>query len=158
MKALTLNPIGRIRVREGRYFLALDARYAEGLLALEGFGHLCVLWWFDGCDDERSRSTLSEEVPYVNAPERIGTFATRSPQRPNPIALSIVGVMAIDPGRAEIEVDYIDAEDGSPLLDIKPYTPSLDRVEHPRVPDWCASWPASVEASGDFDWSRVFNF
>ena len=157
MKSLTLNPIGRIRVHDGRCFLALDARYAEGLLALEGFGHLCVLWWFDGCDDARSRSMLSENAPYANAPERIGTFATRSPQRPNPIALSIAGVMAINHERAEIEVDYIDAEDGSPLLDIKPYTPSLDRVEHPRVPDWCASWPASVEASGDFDWSQVFN-
>ena len=53
---------------------------------------------------------------------------------------------------------YIDAENGTPVLDVKPYTPSLDRVERPDVPGWCAHWPKSAEASGDFDWEKVFNF
>jgi tRNA (Thr-GGU) A37 N-methylase len=57
-----------------------------------------------------------------------------------------------------IGLAFIDAEDGTPVLDIKPYTPSLDRVENPIVPKWCAHWPKSVESSGSFDWSSVFNF
>lgn len=56
------------------------------------------------------------------------------------------------------ELAHIDAEAGTPVLDIKPYTPSLGRVEKPSVPSWCADWPASVEESGRFDWSSVFNF
>lgn len=45
-----------------------------------------------------------------------------------------------------------------PVLDIKPYTPSLDRVETPNVPEWCSEWPKSTEESGNFDWESVFNF
>lgn len=48
----------------------------------------------------------------------------------------------------------MDAEDGTPVIDIKPYTPSFDRVESPIVPDWCASWPKDVETSGDFGWKH----
>ena len=57
-----------------------------------------------------------------------------------------------------IGLSYIDAEDGSPLLDLKPYTPSLDRVEDPPLPAWCAHWPRDVESSGDFPWEDEFNF
>jgi len=46
----------------------------------------------------------------------------------------------------------------SPVLDIKPYTPSLDRVEAPGVPKWCSHWPKSLEQSEDFDWENEFNF
>jgi len=46
----------------------------------------------------------------------------------------------------------------SPVLDIKPYIPSLDRVENPIVPDWYEHWPKSCEESGDFDWESGFNF
>ena len=56
------------------------------------------------------------------------------------------------------ETPYFDVEDGTPLIDLKPYTPSIDRIEHPCVPAWCAAWPESVESSGDFDWGAVFRF
>ena len=59
---------------------------------------------------------------------------------------------------AVIGLNYIDAAHGSPVLDIKPYMPSLDRVETPDMPHWCKSWPYSIEKSTDFDWSSVFNF
>ena len=48
--------------------------------------------------------------------------------------------------------------DGTPVLDIKPYTPSLDSVETPGVPEWCSQWPKCTEDSWDFDWEAVFNF
>ena len=96
--------------------------------------------------------------PYVNGPDEMGVFATRSPERPNPIALSCAYVTYINEQAGEIGLAYIDANDGSPVLDVKPYTPSLDRVEAPTVPQWCAHWPDNVETSGDFDWEDEFNF
>ena len=53
---------------------------------------------------------------------------------------------------------YIDANDKTSILDIKPYTPSLDRVENPQVPDWCSHWPHSLEESASFAWENEFNF
>lgn len=92
------------------------------------------------------------------SPEMLGTFATRSPERPNPIALTCANITYIEAENGVIGLAYIDAEHGTPILDIKPYTPSLDRVENPSMPQWCASWPKNVETSGDYDWSKVFNF
>ena len=63
-----------------------------------------------------------------------------------------------DPAAGIIGLSHIDARDNTPVIDLKPYTPSLDRVAHPCVPDWCASWPKSLEESADFDWSGVFTF
>ena len=117
-----------------------------------------ILWWFDGCDDEENRSVLEAESPYKQGPDTMGIFATRSPQRPNPIALSVVQILYIDHEAGVIYIAYADARQGSPVLDLKPYTPSLDRVEHPQVPDWCGHWPRSLEESGDFDWENEFNF
>ncbi len=99
-----------------------------------------------------------ERKPYRSAPDTLGTFATRSPARPNPIGITCARVTYIDAQRGVIGLAYVDADDASPLLDIKPYTPSLDRVERPQVPRWCAHWPACVERSGDFDWAGEFLF
>ena len=53
---------------------------------------------------------------------------------------------------------YIDAFDCTEVIDIKPYVPSIDRIENPDVPDWCSHWPKSYEESGDFDWEEEFRF
>ena len=101
---------------------------------------------------------LKVSSPYRNSPETLGTFATRSPERPNPVALSTAQILRIDSAAGIIGLSHIDARDNTPVIDLKPYTPSLDRVAHPCVPDWCASWPKSLEESADFDWSGVFTF
>lgn len=88
----------------------------------------------------------------------MGIFATRSPIRPNPIALSTVEIIHIDYQKGLIQIAYIDANDTTPVLDIKPYTPSLDRVETPGVPEWCCHWPKSLEQSASFAWEEEFNF
>ena len=88
----------------------------------------------------------------------MGIFATRSPVRPNPIALSTVEVTHINYEQGIIHIPYIDADHNTPVLDIKPYTPSLDRVENPRVPEWCSHWPKSLEESEQFPWEEEFNF
>ena len=88
----------------------------------------------------------------------MGVFATRSPQRPNPIALSVAQVLRIDQERGRIWIAYSDAEPGTPVLDLKPYTPSIDRVGEPQVPGWCSHWPQAMERAGEFDWESEFNF
>lgn len=158
MKRLTLDPIGVVATRGDQPVIKLKKAYLPALEGLEGFSHLQMLWWFSGCDDPVCRANLTENEPYRGSPACLGVFATRSPCRPNPIALSVVQITDVDPETGEIGLTYTDAEEGSPVLDLKPYTPSLDRVEDPAVPGWCAHWPKSVEASGDFDWSQVFNF
>ncbi len=65
----------------------------------------------------------------------MGTFATRSPQRPNPIGLTLVKITSIINGH--IYVDYIDAIDGTPVIDLKPYLPNGVRVDTEiRLPPW----------------------
>lgn len=88
----------------------------------------------------------------------MGVFATRLPQRPNPIALTSAKVINIAHKAGTIQIAYTDAEKGTPVLDVKPYTPSLDRVEKPKVPGFCSHWPKCLEESGDFGWESVFNY
>lgn len=153
-----IRQIGLLRSDAEGFRLELRPEYRPAMAGLEGFGCLNILWWFSGCDNTESRGKLVERAPYRHGPEELGVFATRSPDRPNPIALSCAGVTYVDRDRGVIGLDYIDADDGSPVLDMKPYTPGIDRVEYPKVPEWCAHWPANVEASGEFDWTEEFNF
>lgn len=117
-----------------------------------------MIWWFSDFDTPEARQVIEAPQPYKNAPEVMGIFATRSPVRPNPLALSTVEVIHIDYEKGLIELTYTDANDQTPVLDLKPYTPSIDRVENPRVPAWCSHWPKNVETSGDFPWEEEFNF
>ena len=158
MTNFQVHPIGSIKQSEEGSFIKTDPQYIPALQALNGFGHLSVIWWFSDFDNEEAQNVLEMPQPYKNAPDVMGIFATRSPIRPNPIALSTAEVLDIDYKNGIIRVGYIDANDGSPVLDLKPYTPSIDRVEAPVVPDWCANCPMSLETSGDFNWEDVFNF
>lgn len=158
MKSFIVNPVGEIRIRGGEMYIELDQKYIPGLKELGGFSHVNVVWWFDGYDTAEARNQLQDLQPYKNAPDEMGVFATRSPIRPNPIALTASQIIAIDDEEGVIQIAYIDANDHSPVLDLKPYTPSLDRVERPEVPLWCRDWPKSMEESAAFDWSEVFNF
>jgi tRNA (adenine37-N6)-methyltransferase len=158
MKEITVNPIGVIRYRQGGAVLELDEKYIPALRELDGFSHINVLWWCHGCDSDEERGILEADAPYKKGPDVIGIFATRSERRPNPIALTAAPVIRIDHEAGTIQLAYNDAVDGTPVLDIKPYTPSIDRVEEPAVPDWCSHWPKSTEQSGNFNWAAEFNF
>ena len=158
MGQFNLKAIGKIQVDDNDMRLVLDKEYIPALTNLKEFSYINVFWWFDKCDNVKSRTKLIEKSPYKNAPEMLGTFATRSPERPNPIGVTCSYVTYVDYQNGIIGLAYIDADDGTPILDIKPYTPSLDRVEDPMLPEWCSNWPKNVEESGDFDWSTVFNF
>jgi len=151
-------PIGKIEVKRDEMKIVLDGQYRAGLRGLEGFGHVQVLWWMDGCDNASNRAMLTQKKPYTKGPEMLGAFAMRAPERPNPIAVSAAPIAYVDEASGTIGLRYIDAFDGSAVLDMKPYTPSVDRIAQPRVPDWCSHWPGSFEESADFDWGAEFNF
>lgn len=152
---ITMESIGSIEAAAA-FAVTLNPEWRPGLLGLEGFGHVVVVWlanratWHEGF--------IQVPEPYRGGPERVGIFATRSPIRPNGICVSVAAVTGIDIASGRVSLAWIDAEDASPVIDIKPYHPSCDRVEAPLVPHWCASWPRSIEQSADFDWSSVFNF
>ncbi|SHO45639.1 SAM-dependent methyltransferase [Anaerocolumna xylanovorans] len=156
MNNLKVNPVGRICFNERGTFIELEPEYVPALQALDGFSHINVIWMFSDFDNEEARGTLTMSRPYKTAPAVMGTFATRSPFRPNPIALTAVQVIHIDYEKGIIQIAYIDANNDTPVLDIKPYTPSLDRVEKPCVPEWCSHWPKSLEESGSFNWENEF--
>lgn len=155
---MELKEIGKIKVEGEEMFLQINKEYVKALRGLDGFSNIDVIWWFDKCDNTESRAVVEVKKPYKKAPEKLGVFSTRSPERPNPIALSITEITHIDYDNGRIYITYIDAMNNSIILDIKPYTPSVDRVENPVVPEWCSHWPSSYEESGDFDWENEFLF
>jgi tRNA-Thr(GGU) m(6)t(6)A37 methyltransferase TsaA len=100
--------------------LVLDERWAPALSGVESCTHLVVLYWMD-----RSRRDLVVQMPRHYGTSR-GTFALRSPARPNPIALSVVRLVRVTGN--EVAVVGLDCLDDTPLLDIKPYFASTDAV------------------------------
>lgn len=92
--------------------------YADGLRDLAGFSHLILLYVF-----HQSDGYVLSVTPFLDDQEH-GLFATRYPQRPNPIGLSVVRLLAMDYNMLEIE--GVDVLEGTPLLDIKPYVPDFD--------------------------------
>ena len=155
---IQVRPIGRVETSADGHVIRLDPEFKDGLLSLDGYSHVTVLWWAHLFATDENRRMLQMDAPYTNGPERIGVFATRSPVRPNPIAISHVAVGAIDYQAGSITVPYIDAENESPVLDIKPYCPSEDRIRDAAVPGWCDHWPKWYEDSATFDWESEFNF
>lgn len=131
-----VTPIGYVEKKEGKPVeLLIDSRYWDAAFRIEEFSHLHVIWWADGLDNEENRSHL-KGVPPVDGAELSGVFASRSPARPNVICLSIVKLEKVDNESKKLIVDQISANDGTPILDIKPYVPSSDRVDDARVPRW----------------------
>ena len=127
-----LNPIGHVSSpykekkdapRQGRLTdteatIVIDDHYLPALFRVEEKKHLFVLCWFDRAD----RTALRATPPHN--PVEHGVFATRSPNRPNPISLSLVDV--IDITGNTIRVRGLEALDGTPVLDIKPYSREID--------------------------------
>ena len=107
--------------------IEVDPRWAAALKGVETCTHLIVLYWMD-----RSRRDLVVQVPGHYGIGR-GTFALRSPVRPNPIAMSVVKLLKIE--GTSLSIIGVDCLDGTPLLDIKPYFTSGD-----SIPDAVVGW------------------
>jgi tRNA-Thr(GGU) m(6)t(6)A37 methyltransferase TsaA len=135
---MKLKQIGIVRKTEKAAALQIEPEYWDATLNVDKFSHLIVLWWIDGRDNEEGRSTLvvTPRPAGGDLSARSGVFACRSPSRPNPIGHSVVAVIEVNDDENRIAIDRIDARDGTPILDIKPYMPSSDRVGNAAVPTW----------------------
>lgn len=139
-----VSPIGSIRIIDGEYFLELDAEGTNLITGLEGYSHVKILWWFDRFDKSTYRKITEGDPPYENAP-RTGIFATRSPVRPNPIAITTARLLEVDSTGRRIRISNLDSFDKTPIINIVPYIPALDRVKEFSVPDWLKHWPEWVD-------------
>ena len=133
-KTFVVRPIGRVEKTDDRTQIVLDKKYQPGLLGLEGFSHVYVFWWFDKNDTPEKRGILQVHPSGNPQNPLTGVFATRSPVRPNLIALTLCKVVSIKENVLEIE--KIDAFPGTTVLDIKPFIPGYDSVTDAQVPEW----------------------
>ena len=108
--------------------LEIDAAYRAGLAGLAGYAHIIVLYWMH----EARRDLIVQSPGHLDQPR--GVFALRSPVRPNPVALSVVRLLSLDVATGQIGIEAIDCIDGTPLIDIKPYLPTVDAVPSAVVP------------------------
>lgn len=126
-QAYRSEDVGEIEVFKG---------YEEGLKDIEGFSHLIILYEFHKAIKRSVKKEHRLEVrgflvkPYLDDTPR-GLFATRSPNRPNPIGLTIVELL--ERKGNILKVKGIDILDGTPLLDIKPYVPKFDRKDNVKI-------------------------
>ena len=138
---INLKPIGTIhsKIKERiKGYTAISAatieiqpELMEGLDNLDEFSHIIVIFYA-----HKSRHPAPLKVyPRHHAHTReVGVFASRSPDRPNPIAKSTVRLLKRE-GNI-LTVEGLDAMDGTPVLDIKPYIPGTDSVENAKAPSW----------------------
>ena len=153
---INMKPIGTIEPQENGVDIVLHKGFGNGLLGLEGFSHVLVLWQFDKV--EWQEGVVSFASPYKSYQGEMGIFATRGPFRPNGIALCVCKILSIDVEGGRLTVDWTEADPQSPVLDIKPFHPCSDIVGDVQVPSWCGHWPKSREASAEFDWESEFTF
>ena len=147
MSEVVLRPIGVVRTpfletsaipkgpgaeHDAEGTIELRPEYEEGLQDVEGFSHLYVLWLFHRSEGFSLLATPpTDERPH-------GVFATRSPRRPNPIALTVVELLGREGRR--LRVRGVDMLDGTPVLDLKPYLSSVPPERIRR------GWLAEAEA------------
>lgn len=142
-RELLLRPIGRVvkgrpwpdrgdRWKEEVAEIEVEAAWAGALDGIADFSHIWVVWWLDRYEEPpevvRVRPERREEMPLV------GIFATRSPHRPNPIAMTAVRLVGHQGGR--LRVEGLDAYEGTLVIDIKPYLRRGDMIPEATMPAW----------------------
>ncbi len=118
---------GLVEALEARVVFEPEYRNSAALRGLEGFSHIWLVWVFDQA--VRAEWSPTVRPPRLGGNARLGVFATRSPFRPNPIALSAVTLAGMEKTRewgTVLRVRGADLMDGTPILDIKPYLPYAD--------------------------------
>ncbi len=144
-KVLKLKPIGVVhsaytdpadihplRSRSTKGTIEIFPEFSKGLKDIEGFSHLYIIWAF-----HQSAGYKLLTSPLLAPKTRRGVFATRSPHRPNPIAITVAKLLGRK-GRI-LEIKGLDMIDGTPVLDVKPYTPR-DRKSKIRI-----GWLGEIE-------------
>ena len=144
---MTLMPIGyvrspikeptheRLNLKEIISEIVINENLTEALNGIEGFSHIIVLYWMHRTTRITSATQHLKGHPMgrTDVPEQ-GIFALRTPHRPNPIGKSTVRLLE---RRGNIlKIQGLDAIDGTPVIDIKPYIPGYDSAKDARTPDW----------------------
>jgi tRNA (adenine37-N6)-methyltransferase len=133
-RTFSIKPIGVVRKTGDDARIEILEAYTDGLLGLEGFSHIYVFYWFDQNDTPENRRTLQVHPRKDPRNPLTGVFATHSPLRPNLIALSRCKIVSITANI--IQMEDIDALDGTPVIDIKCYIPGAPGQSEVRIPDW----------------------
>ncbi|MHA1721723.1 MAG: tRNA (N6-threonylcarbamoyladenosine(37)-N6)-methyltransferase TrmO [Candidatus Baldrarchaeia archaeon] len=126
--------IGFVRKVEGDIsVIEIFREFSDGLCRLNEFSHAFILYWLHLRDDEKFRNVLKVHPKGCTDLPEVGVFASRSPNRPNPIGLTVVELVEVK--NNVLIVKGLDALPGSPIIDIKPY---LKRDCKSRViqPNW----------------------
>ena len=126
LKGMPIQPVGACGINGEVH---IDKEYTDGLADVGGFSHIILIYHLHRCEG------YSLQVKPFMDDKKHGIFATRAPKRPNPIGISVVRVLKVE-GNI-IYVSNIDILDGTPLLDIKPYVPQLEKLDDEEV---CIGW------------------
>jgi len=142
---LTIKPIGivksRVKEKQAPDYgwpevvseVVVDSCFTEALDGLEGFSHIIVIYWLHRSDDP-ARMALKVHPRARQDMSPVGLFASRCPYRPNPLGQKVARLLE---RRGNIlRVQGLDAIDGTPVMDIKPYIPGYDSVADATVPPW----------------------
>jgi tRNA-Thr(GGU) m(6)t(6)A37 methyltransferase TsaA len=121
--------------------LEIYPEYVEGLIDLEGFSHLILLYHFHLIKEDSSLMVK----PFLDA-KLHGVFATRSPARPNKIGISVVSLTGIE--KNTLFVQDLDIIDGTPLIDIKPFVPEFDCRKTTKI-GWFGGKIGNLEVTKD---------
>lgn len=130
----TVYPIGKMHKDKAEAVIEIKPEFKDALLGLDDYSHVWVMWWFDRNDTPERRRILRVHPRGNRKNPLTGVFATRSPVRPNLIALTLCEIVAIKGNK--IKIKKTDAFDGTPVLDLKPYIPGYDGDGKARMPDW----------------------
>lgn len=126
LEGMPIQPVGACGIAGE---IHIEEEYKEGLVDLEEFSHIILLYHF-----HLSNGYSLRVKPFLDE-KKHGIFATRAPKRPNPIGISVVGLEKVEDNI--IHISNVDIVDGTPLLDIKPYIPHFNCVNEEEL---CVGW------------------
>jgi tRNA-Thr(GGU) m(6)t(6)A37 methyltransferase TsaA len=112
----------------------ISPEFRDALNGINEFSHVIVLYWIHLRDNRKDRNVLQVVPRGRTKGVRVGVFACRSPSRPNPIGLCVVRLLRVED--CTLTVKGLDAFEGSPVIDIKPYIQRSDAVPYTYTPEW----------------------
>jgi len=113
--------------------IELLPEFRAGLRGLDAFSHVLVIAWLHGASFEAARHLVRRPRGQADMPE-LGIFAQRAKDRPNPLGVTVVELVALEADG--LRVRGLDAIDGTPIVDLKPYFPEFDSAANARLPEW----------------------
>lgn len=132
----------RDKIRNMTSEIVIDPALAELLDDIEGHSHILVLFWAHKVPPESRKLTKVHPMGLKEMPKR-GIFATCSPARPNPVL--VTAVKLLERNGNILKVQGLEAVDGTPVIDIKPYVQGYHGAENPATPEWMEKIHAMLE-------------